>query len=210
MRDNMNGWRVLALIMIVLSSTAYTVWDWQFETHRQIESEHLSLIQQLRYKEETLNLSIEFGFDPLIVLVTRQLASEAFQKEVQHPETTWRFIRTERDLTYLILSLIQIESRGDYKAFNPGGPAHGLTQLLLSTARMYDKDVTPGQLLTIPKNLTIAVAHFVDLLEKYHGNFTLAVLAWNRGGGGVDRSISAGLLDSYAYQVFTAALRNAK
>lgn len=161
--------------------------------------------------QETLHLAIEFGYDPLIVQIVRKEASIQFHQHACKC-LTWRFVKSDKDLTYLLLSLIQTESRGDFKALNPAGPAYGLTQLLMSTARQYDGQVDQQQLLTIPKNVHIAVTHFVDLLERFHGNYTLAVIAWNRGANGVDRAIAIGQSpeSGYARKVFTdAAMRNA-
>jgi soluble lytic murein transglycosylase-like protein len=116
----------------------------------------------------------------------------------------------------MILSLIQTESHGDPRAINvPNGPSSGigLTQLILSTARLYDRSVNQQELQTIPVHLKIAVHYFVDLLEKYNGNYTLAVLAWNRGPGTVDRVIALGNSpeNGYARAVFEqAAVRNSK
>lgn len=174
-------------------------------------------IAYLEYRQETLDLAVEFGFDPIIVDVTRNLTHGVFKSEYSRRKPlTWRFVRTERDLTYMILSLIQTESHGDYKAVNvPNGPSSGigLTQLILSTAKQYDRGVNQQDLMTIPVHMKIAVQYFVDLLEKYNGNFTLAVLAWNRGPGTVDRVIALGNSpeNGYARAVFTqAAMRNAK
>jgi hypothetical protein len=164
----------------------------------------------LEDQQKTLDLAVEFGFDPLIVQVTRQLSKDVFQRRACKCPT-WRFVRSDYDLTYLILSIIAVESRGDYKAYNPSG-ASGLTQLLLSTAKQYDRDLQAHELFTIPKHLQIAVEHFVDLLAKYHGNAHLAILAWNRGAGAVDRSIALGESpeNGYGKLVFTqSVLRNA-
>jgi hypothetical protein len=193
------------LLVALFTAFSYNQQDRDEAYYIQIKTQ--SEIVELRDKSEILDLAYEFGYDPMIVAVTRQLARQQFAKRASKDLVTWRFVRTERDLTYLILSLIQAESSGDPRALNPGGPAYGLTQLLLSTARMYDRNVQTTELLTIPKNLTIAVEHFVELLTKYRGNYTLAVIAWNRGGGSVDRSIALGDYNAYSYQVFNGALR---
>ena len=177
-------------------------------------SENTELTQRLANLEDqqmTLDLATEFGFDPLVVAVVRQSAKEEFLKRYCSC-STWRFIRSDKELAYTLLNIIAIESNGDIRAFNPGGPAYGLTQLVLSTARMYRRDVTPEELRTLPVNLKIATAHFVDLLERYHGNPILPVIAWNRGAGAVDRSLAIGesVDNGYAKIIFTrAALRNA-
>lgn len=202
---------VLALLFV---ATALLVWA-QFPVSAGNDASITALharIALLEDQQETTDLAIEFGYDPMIVAVTRKLAADAFRtRYCECP--TWRFVRSEKELAYLLLSVIQIESGGNPRAFNPGGPAHGLTQLVMSTAQMYDKNVTAEGLFTIPKNLEISMQHFVDLLERFHGNPTLSVIAWNRGAGGVARSIALGesLENGYAYLVFTrATMRNAQ
>ena len=165
---------------------------------------------QLEDRSRTLDLSIEFGFDPLIVQVTRQLAKDVFATRYCDCPT-WRFVKTPDELAYVILSVIQAESGGNFRAYNASG-ASGLTQMLLSTARQYDKELQPAELFTIPKHLRLAMTHFVELLEKYQGNVALTVISWNRGSGAVDRLVSMGQSpdNNYAYTVFTqAAIRNA-
>jgi len=168
-----------------------------------------STIQTLQLKEQTLDLALEFGFDPMVVQTTQRLSTKAFHEK--HDPITWRFVKTDKELAYLILSVIQTESHGDPAAKNKSG-ASGLTQMMFSTAKQYDKTLKPEELLTLPKNLEIAVTHFVDLLERYRGNHYLAVLAWNRGITGADRILAAGVgTDEYVTSVFTqAALRNAQ
>ena len=165
-------------------------------------------------QQKTLNLSLEFGFDPLIVQVTRQLSSIAFKQNACKC-ATWRFVKSEDDLAYLLLSIIAIESRGNPRAINvPNGPTSGigLTQLVLSTAREYNKNVTQEELMTVPKHMNIAVRHFVDLLERYRGNHWLAIIAWNRGIGAVERSLALGNSPENGYGMLVlnkAALRDA-
>ena len=168
-------------------------------------------LQRLQTAARTLDLAIEFGFDPIIVQVTEQLSRDVFRKRKCPSCPTWRWVDSDRKLTYMLLSIIQIESGGSARAYNPSG-ASGLTQLLYSTAVAYDKNLKREELFEIPKNLQISVAHFVDLLERYHGNEHLAILAWNRGIGSVARSIALGQSpeNGYAIKVFEqAALRNA-
>ena len=203
-------WRVASIILLVFATLLLIVS--QFSVVESTNTPTTSRIAELEDNEQTLNLAIEFGFDPLIVKVVRQLSAQARQAR-QCACPTWRWVKSDDDLAYLILSIIQIESRGDYKAFNPGGPAYGLTQFVLSTARMYDRDVTTAELLTIPKHLSLSVNHFVDLLERAKGNPHLAVDAWNKGAGVIDRSSALGtpLESRYAHTVLTqAAMRNAQ
>lgn len=213
--QKMNGWRLTAEISIVLVLAAVLIGGILTDTWRAKSIDREAVITGLKDKEETLDLALEFGFDPMIVQVTRQYAANAIK---QHwcDCPTWRFIKTEKDLSYVLLSLIQTESRGNYKAINvPNGPSSGigLTQLLVSTARQYDKDVDQESITNIPLHMRIATQYFVDLLQRFHGNYTLAVLSWNRGPATVDRVISFGQSpeNGFANKVFTqAALRNAR
>ena len=169
-------------------------------------------LSQLEDQEKTLSLAYEFGFDPMIVAIARRLSSDAMRKNACACPT-WRFIRSDEELAYTLLSIIQAESRGDYRAMNPGGPAYGLTQLLLTTAREHKQTVTTDELLTIPTNLSIAMDHFVELLTKYQGNVPLTVIAWNRGAGSVDLAIRLGRSpeNGYGRTVLTqAVMRNAR
>ena len=204
------AWRKASLVLLVFVTLLLVIS--QFSVVESTNTPTTSRITELEDNEQTLNLAIEFGFDPLIVKVVRQLSAHERQAR-QCSCPTWRWVKSDDDLAYLILSIIQIESRGDYKAFNPGGPAYGLTQFVLSTARMYDRDVTTSELLTIPKHLTLSVDHFVDLLERAKGNPHLAVEAWNKGASVIDRSSSLGtpLESRYAHAVLTqATMRNAQ
>lgn len=209
--EKVNNWRLLCLITFLISITCLAGWESNIHTYRQSEQIHAATVKELRAKEETLDLALEFGFDPMIVQVTQQLSENAIRNPKRNP-LTWRFVQTSKNLAYLLLSIVQIESHGDYKAHNASG-ASGLTQLLFSTARQYDKDLRPEELFTIPKHLSIAMEYFVDMLEKYRGNYTLAILAWNRGPGTIDRLAALGESQesNYAKRLFTeAALRNAR
>lgn len=208
-----NPWRVATFVLLLVGSIGYIGLQERLNINKQFDAQYVEQIAQLHDKEETLDLAIEFGFDPIIVQVTQQLAKDAFLEHACQSCSTWRWIKTDKELTYVILSIIAIESRGNYQATNQGGYAGiGLTQLVLSTARMYDKDVQQSELLTIPKNLQIAMKYFIDLLERFHGNSAIAVIAWNRGPNGVDRLFALGQSpeNGYTMKVFTqAALRNA-
>lgn len=201
---------ILSLFAIAVSiGMAWGLVDFVEAVKRDTKDQN-SIISGLREKEKTLDLALEFGFDPMIVQTAQRLATNAFK--AKHDPITWRFVKTDKELCYLLLSIVQTESRGDAQATNKTSSAAGLTQLLYSTAKQYDKNVKPAELLTIPKNLEIAMTHFVELLERFRGNPYLTVLAWNRGATGADRILTAGLdKDAYVNAVFMqAAVRNAK
>ena len=158
--------------------------------------------EQLRYYYD---LATEFSVDPMIVTLVDQYARASMRDN--GPE--WRLVRTPEFMTYIMLSLIYVESKGDTFAVGDGGKARGLTQLWVSTARQYG-DVTPEQLHLPETNISFSFKHFHHLLKKYRGNLALALYAWNRGSGKVDKLLVYGESpqNGYAKKVYEAALVN--
>jgi soluble lytic murein transglycosylase-like protein len=87
------------------------------------------------------------------------------------------------------IAVVAVESR-----FNPrarsGAGAIGLAQVMPETARWMVSDITEEQLFEPELNLEIGFRHLRDLLDKY-GDEHLALLAYNRGTGTVDRLLGA-------------------
>jgi len=79
----------------------------------------------------------------------------------------------------LAFRLVDLESRFNPRARSPVG-ALGLTQLALSTARIYEPTVTAAELLDPTTNLRIGFRFLRDLLDTYD-EVRLALLAYNRG-----------------------------
>ena len=152
-----------------------------------------------------IDLATEFSVDPVIVTLVDHYARE-YMKETE-PE--WRLVRTPEFMTYIMLSLIYVESNGNTHAIGDGGKARGLTQIWVSTANDYG-DVTPEQLHLPETNISYAFKHFHHLLQKYRGNLALALYAWNRGSNMVDRLLRYGESpqNGYAKKIYEAALMN--
>src|SRR6266705_50070 len=74
--------------------------------------------------------------------------------------------------------------------------AIGYTQILPSTARLYEPGLTTTQLYDRSTNLRLGFRYLRDLLERYEGNpeakLRLALLAYNRGPGKVQELLDAG------------------
>ncbi len=87
--------------------------------------------------------------------------------------------------------LVRAESEFDRRAVSPVG-AVGLTQLMPSTARYFKRGVSREALFDRDTNLRIGFRFLRTLLEKYNGNLELALLAYNRGPGTVDRVLKRG------------------
>jgi soluble lytic murein transglycosylase-like protein len=113
--------------------------------------------------------------------------------------------------------LVRAESSFRPAATSPVG-AVGLTQLMPATARMFKPGVTRTQLKRPETNLNIGFRYLRELIDRYNGNEKLALTAFNRGPGTVDKLLKHGRNpdNGYAEKVMTGkssrhvALMNAK
>jgi hypothetical protein len=87
--------------------------------------------------------------------------------------------------------LVQAESDFMSSATSHVG-AIGLTQLMPKTARWLQPDVTIRDLRDQRTNLRIGFTYLRQMLDKYDDNERLALLAYNRGPGTVDRVLKQG------------------
>ncbi len=151
------------------------------------------------------DLAIEFGFNPIIIEIVDDQAKKAM---LTAKGDEFRLIQTQEYLTHIFLSLIYVESKGVVNARGDKGKAYGLTQIWLSTARDYVDNLEPHQLYDPQINIEVSFLHFRHLLAEYRGNFTLALLGWNRGSGKVNKLISWGQspANGYGAKVFNASV----
>ncbi|MEE8348907.1 MAG: lytic transglycosylase domain-containing protein [Acidobacteriota bacterium] len=222
-RSLKNGLKALALAVIVAFLTGFFSMVYQVErldrrverlvkSNESLSSENLTLntqnaALQARARQVTHinHLATEFSMDPSIVTLVDRYA----HKFMNSAGTEWRLLRTPEFLTYIMLSLIHTESRGNPDAIGDGGKARGLTQIWVSTARQYG-EVTAAELHQPETNISFAFQHFHHLLKRYRGNLALALYAWNRGSGTVDKLLTYGESpqNGFAKKVYEAALLN--
>lgn len=98
----------------------------------------------------------------------------------------------------LAFRLVRLESEFNEKAVSKVG-AVGLTQLMPSTAKLWEKNVTRDQLFDGKTNLRIGFRYLRNLLDLYHGNVHLALLAYNRGEDAVSRDVREGVNPGNGY-----------
>lgn len=174
---------------------------------------HEELASAYRLKERSdfehlqsiMDLSIEFHFDPTIVM----LVDHHSRLNVDRTEVPWSIIKSHEMMTHITLSLIDIESNG--KTFAKSSKkAYGLTQLLLPTARDYVPGVTVSELYDQETNIRIFFMHFERLLKKYNGNLTKVLDSWNRGEGTVDKLLARNIdpANGYSASIYKVALSN--
>lgn len=92
----------------------------------------------------------------------------------------------------LAFRLVKVESRFDVRAKSSAG-ALGLTQILPSTARLYEPDLSNEQIYDRDTNLRLGMRYLHDLLERYGNDLERALLAYNRGPSKVQELLAAGL-----------------
>lgn len=100
--------------------------------------------------------------------------------------------------------LVRAESSFRTSATSPVG-ATGLTQLMPATARWLAPGTTRQQLRDPDTNLRIGFKYLRQLIDKYDGNEKLALTAFNRGPGTVDKLLKRGRNpdNGYAEKVWT-------
>ncbi len=201
----MGKWCLVALIVGLLAGLGY--WIDQADQLRDqlavLSEQNQMLTEKSKHLSYVNDLAVEFSMDPAIVTLVDRYSRE-YMKE-GGPE--WRLVRTPEFMSYMMLSLIYVESRGNTEAVGDGGKARGLTQIWVSTATDYG-DVTADQLHLPETNISFAFKHFQHLLQKYRGNLALALYAWNRGAGKVDKLLLYGESpeNGYGKKVYEAAL----
>jgi soluble lytic murein transglycosylase-like protein len=87
--------------------------------------------------------------------------------------------------------LVRAESSFRSKAISPVG-AVGLTQLMPATARWLEPGVTRKDLMRPETNLRLGFKYLRSLIDRYEGNEKLALTAFNRGPGTVDKLLKRG------------------
>jgi soluble lytic murein transglycosylase-like protein len=99
----------------------------------------------------------------------------------------------------LAFRLVRVESEFNERATSPVG-AIGLTQLMLPTARFFQKGITKEELYDRDTNLRIGFRYLRTLVREYKGNVQLALLVYNRGPAAVESSREQGLDPSNGYE----------
>jgi soluble lytic murein transglycosylase-like protein len=96
--------------------------------------------------------------------------------------------RIDPDIAF---GLVRTESGFETSATSPVG-AIGLTQLMPATARLFKRGITRSELRNPEVNLRIGFRYLRELMDKYEGDTELALTAYNRGPGTVDRVLRRG------------------
>ena len=202
---------VVILLAFVFGASAELKSSYEIESLEHALADATAVASQAVYKQKQVtrrhDLAIEFGFNPIIVEIVDDQSRKAM---LTAKGDEFRLIQTQEYLTHIFLSLIYTESQGNVNARGDKGKAYGLTQIWLSTARDYVAEGTlkPAMLYDPQINIEISFLHFRHLLKEYRGNFTLALLAWNRGENRVNKIIAWGQspANGFGAKVFNASI----
>jgi soluble lytic murein transglycosylase-like protein len=140
----------------------------------------------------------------------RELVVASFAREFRIPLPLASNIYTaavEEDISPKVaFGLVQAESSFRTAAVSPVG-AVGLTQLLPSTANWLVPGTTRRDLMNTETNLRVGFKYLRYLMDKYEGDEQLALTAYNRGPGTVNRLLSRGADpdNGYADKVLTGS-----
>lgn len=86
----------------------------------------------------------------------------------------------------IAFGLVDVESEFSRKAVSPKG-AVGLTQVMPATARILQPGITYSDLFDRDTNLRLGFRYLRDMIAYYDGDLELALTAYNRGPGTVDK-----------------------
>jgi hypothetical protein len=128
--------------------------------------------------------------------LTRELATQIYDVATENeiePETAF--------------GLVRAESSFKNSSTSPVG-AVGLTQLMPRTAQWLQPGVTRAQLRDPGTNLAIGFKYLRSLIDKYDDDTNLALLAYNRGPGTVDRALKSGRNPDNGYADFVHGKEN--
>jgi hypothetical protein len=141
----------------------------------------LSLVRsQYERADKIMQYSTKYG-------VTAGMAGKVFDASLREgidPELAFRLVR--------------LESEFNERAVSKVG-AIGLTQLMPSTAKLFEKSLTRDQLFNGETNLRVGFRYLRNLLDQYKGDVHLALLAYNRGEDAVWRDVRAGVNPGNGY-----------
>lgn len=92
----------------------------------------------------------------------------------------------------LAFDLVRVESEFNQRAVSPVG-ALGYTQLMPETARLLVPGITREGIFDRDTNLRLGFRFLRSMINHYHGDIRLALLAYNRGPARVDELLAQGI-----------------
>ncbi|MFN2384090.1 MAG: transglycosylase SLT domain-containing protein [Gemmatimonadota bacterium] len=98
----------------------------------------------------------------------------------------------------IVFELIRVESQFDPRAIGSQGE-RGLMQIKPATARAYDRQLTPHDLMDPAVNVRIGLRHLLEEVGHFEGDWTLGLQAYHRGRTGLRRALASRVRLDTAY-----------
>lgn len=138
----------------------------------------------------------------IIILTILVIISYLILKKILYPLNHFEIVKQEASKNnldpYLIMSIIKTES-GFKKYATSKKEAKGLMQIMDSTASEIKSNINDNfseDLYDENVNIALGCKYFSNLVNKYNGNYYLAICAYNAGMGNVDKWIEQGIIDN--------------
>lgn len=138
-----------------------------------------------------------------VIIICCFFASIYILREFIYPRTHFDIVKEAASNNnidpYLVLAIIKTESNFD-KLATSSKNAKGLMQIMDSTAADINnngqivEDITKANIYDEKINISLGCKYFSNLINKYDGNYYLAVCAYNAGMGNVDKWIEQGIV----------------
>ena len=140
---------------------------------------------------------IKHFFVFIVVIVCTLILGILILREFIYPRTHFDIIKKEAGKNnidpYLVLAIIKNESNFNTLATSKK-EAKGLMQIIDSTAK--DINNNPNINLYDEKiNIALGCKYFSNLINRYNGNYYLAICAYNAGLGNVDKWLEQGIIN---------------
>ena len=163
------------------------------ESEKEVRGEDLLALEQAQK-----NVNFTFTLNPLIQQYInyyqgprgRATMENGLRRSGQYMKLA-RKIFAEQGVPLDVTWLGQVESAWKPKAVS-WAAASGLWQFIPSTGRMYDlrQNAYIDERNSFEQATRASARHLKDLAQRYHGNWELAMAAYNTGAGNIDRAIS--------------------
>ena len=203
-KQSVRPYMIAFIVLAVSVGWLWYFWRGVLTEHRQLQNLQVEL-NQIRQTASLLtyqrDLALEFDLSPAIVIAVDNRSREV----VDSSKEEWKYIPNHQFCTFLILSLIHVESGGQM-IVGDGGRAIGPSQIWLTTARLYNPKLSKDELMQPEVNVDYTFRHFVARLKARHGNFAEVLYDWNRGEAKVDKLVKMGkpIENGYGGKVYKA------
>lgn len=135
----------------------------------------------------------------VIVAIGAILAIRNFVYPIKYKDKILQYSKSNNLDPYLALAIINTESKFDENATS-NKEAKGLMQITEATAEEINtvtqstEEINSSTIYDIDVNLEIGCNYLASLIERYNGNYYVAICAYNAGIGNVNKWIDQGII----------------